>query len=110
MPPVLALLTEATAAGLHNDYLRACGLAVLTLVLAKLLPARLSPKRHAPCRYFPRTVRTIISATSRTISHPMQSDAHQLALKVRSVVALWYQANLAHEPSVLVEQETYSTS
>ncbi len=42
--PVLARLTEAMAAGLHNDYLLACLLAVLTLVLSSLLPARLSPR------------------------------------------------------------------
>ena len=45
--PVLARLTEAMAAGLHNDYLLACGFAVLTLVLAAMLPARLSPRGHA---------------------------------------------------------------
>jgi len=43
-PPVLARLTEAIAAGLHNDYLLACLLALLTLVLSALLPARLSPR------------------------------------------------------------------
>jgi hypothetical protein len=32
------------AAGLHNDYLLACVLAVLALVLSSLLPARLSPR------------------------------------------------------------------
>ena len=48
-PPVLARLTEAIAAGLHNDYLLACVLALLTLVLSALLPARLSP-REQPLR------------------------------------------------------------
>jgi MFS family permease len=43
-PDALARLTDAVAAGLHNDYLLACVLAVLTVVLASLLPARLSPK------------------------------------------------------------------
>jgi EmrB/QacA subfamily drug resistance transporter len=43
-PSVLARLTEAMTAGLRNDYLLACGLAVLTLLLASLLPARLSPR------------------------------------------------------------------
>jgi hypothetical protein len=43
-PPVLARLTEAIAAGLHNDYLLACLLAMLTVLLSALLPARLSPK------------------------------------------------------------------
>jgi MFS family permease len=42
--PVLARLTDAMAAGLHNDYLLACVLAVLALVLSSLLPARLSPR------------------------------------------------------------------
>jgi len=37
-------LTEVIAAGLHNDYLLACVLAVLCLLLACLLPARLSPR------------------------------------------------------------------
>jgi MFS family permease len=44
MAPVLARLTEAMTAGLRNDYLLACGLAVLTLVLAAALPPRLSPR------------------------------------------------------------------
>jgi EmrB/QacA subfamily drug resistance transporter len=43
-PDALARLTDAVAAGLHNDYLLACVLAVLTVVLASLVPARLSPK------------------------------------------------------------------
>lgn len=43
-PPVLDRLTEAIAAGLHNDYLLACLLALLTVLLSALLPARLSPK------------------------------------------------------------------
>ena len=43
-PAALARLTEAMTAGLHNDYLLACLLAVLTLLLSALLPARLSPK------------------------------------------------------------------
>jgi hypothetical protein len=43
-PDVLARLTAAIAAGLHNDYLLACVLAALTLLLSSLLPARLSPK------------------------------------------------------------------
>jgi EmrB/QacA subfamily drug resistance transporter len=42
--PALARLTEAVAAGLHNAYLLACGLALLALLMAMLLPARLSPK------------------------------------------------------------------
>jgi EmrB/QacA subfamily drug resistance transporter len=45
--PVLARLTEAMAAGLHNDYLLACLLAVLTVALATMLPARLSPRGQA---------------------------------------------------------------
>jgi EmrB/QacA subfamily drug resistance transporter len=45
----LARLTDAMAAGLHNDYLLACVLAVLTLVLSSLIPARLSP-RSQPLR------------------------------------------------------------
>jgi MFS family permease len=48
-PAALARLTDAMAAGLHNDYLFACGLAVLTLLLSSLLPARLSP-RSQPLR------------------------------------------------------------
>jgi MFS family permease len=43
-PDALARLTDAMGAGLHNDYLLACVLAVLTVLLASLLPARLSPK------------------------------------------------------------------
>jgi EmrB/QacA subfamily drug resistance transporter len=43
-PAMLARLTEVIAAGLHNDYLLACVLAVLCLLLACLLPARLSPR------------------------------------------------------------------
>jgi hypothetical protein len=43
-PDVLRRLTEVIAAGLHNDYLLACVLAALTLLLSSMLPARLSPK------------------------------------------------------------------
>jgi MFS family permease len=43
-PDVLQRLTDAIAAGLHNDYLLACVLAALTLLLSSMLPARLSPK------------------------------------------------------------------
>jgi EmrB/QacA subfamily drug resistance transporter len=43
-PAVLARLIDAVAAGLHNDYLLACLLALLTLVLSMLLPAHLSPR------------------------------------------------------------------
>jgi len=43
-PDVLRRLTDTIAAGLHNDYLLACGLAAVTLALSGLLPARLSPK------------------------------------------------------------------
>jgi EmrB/QacA subfamily drug resistance transporter len=43
-PDVLARLTDVIAAGLHNDYLLACVLAALTLLLSSMLPARLSPK------------------------------------------------------------------
>jgi EmrB/QacA subfamily drug resistance transporter len=43
-PATLARLTEVIAAGLHNDYLLACVLAALTLLLSCLLPARLSPR------------------------------------------------------------------
>jgi len=43
-PAVLARLTEAIAAGLHNAYLLACLLALLTTLLSARLPARLSPK------------------------------------------------------------------
>jgi EmrB/QacA subfamily drug resistance transporter len=43
-PSVMQRLTEAIAAGLHNAYLLACLLALLTLALSALLPARLSPR------------------------------------------------------------------
>lgn len=43
-PEVLQRLTDTIAAGLHNDYLLACVLAALTLLLSSLMPARLSPK------------------------------------------------------------------
>ncbi len=43
-PAALARLTEAMTVGLHNDYLLACVLAALTLLLSSLLPARLSPR------------------------------------------------------------------
>ncbi|HET6238496.1 MAG TPA: hypothetical protein VFE41_26595 [Acetobacteraceae bacterium] len=45
--PVFPRLTEAMAAGLHNDYLLACGFAVMTLVLAAMPSARLRPRGHA---------------------------------------------------------------
>ncbi len=43
-PAMLARLTDVIAVGLHNDYLLACVLAALCLLLACLLPARLSPR------------------------------------------------------------------
>jgi EmrB/QacA subfamily drug resistance transporter len=43
-PALRTRLTEVIAAGLHNDYLLACALALLTLLLSCLLPARLSPR------------------------------------------------------------------
>jgi MFS family permease len=45
-PALLARLTDAIAAGLHNAYLLACVLSVLTLILSARLPARLGPRDH----------------------------------------------------------------
>jgi EmrB/QacA subfamily drug resistance transporter len=45
-PELLARLIEAIAAGLHNAYLLACVLSLLTLILSTRLPARLGPRDH----------------------------------------------------------------